>query len=256
MKNDRHIIQKYLDHELSEKEMIQFEQDLEASPELLADLNLFQEVDEAIADTDVLDFRAQLTDLRNENHRSETGRKFLRFTRPWHYAASAALALLVAIGLATILGRPLSNKDLFKKYMKPYELVLTNRAQDANINMNVATEELLMQQASRYYLLKDYEQAIFYYEKVLEANSGKMDASLYSGIAYMETDQYDKASTSFNKVIEQHDNMFLEKAEWYLGLCFLATNETDRARRQFARIASSSSYYKDEAFKILKKMQR
>ena len=81
MKEDRHIIQKYLDQELSEKEMIRFEQDLEASPEMLADLNLFQEVDEAMADTDVLDFRAQLTDMREEKQRTETGRKFLRFTR-------------------------------------------------------------------------------------------------------------------------------------------------------------------------------
>ena len=256
MKNDRHIIQKYLDEELSEKEMIQFEQDLEANPDLLADLNLFQEVDEAIADTDVLDFRAQLSDLRNKNHRSDTGKYFPRFTRPWHYAASAAIALLVAIGLATILGRPLSNKDLFKKYMKPYELVLTNRTQEANSSKDAAREELLMQQASKFYLMEDYEQAIFYYEKVLELNSGKMDASLYSGIAYMETEQYNEAGLKFNRVIEHHDNMFFEKAEWYLGLCYLATNEDDRARRQFARIASSNSFYKEEALKILRKMKR
>ena len=145
MKRDRHIIQKYLDHELSEKEMIQLEQDLEASPDLLADMNLYKEVDEAIADTEVVDFRAQLTDLRSEQTRTESGSGFFRFTRPWHYAASAAVALLVAIGLATILGRPLSNKDLFKKYMKPYELVLTNRS-DANVNVNIATEQVLMEQ--------------------------------------------------------------------------------------------------------------
>jgi len=253
MKSDRHIIQKYLDQELSEKEMIRFEKDLEASPELLADLNLFQEVDEAIADTEVLDFRAQLTDLRKEKD-GHNDRKFLRFTRPWHYAASAAIALMVAIGLATILGSPLSDKDLFKKYMKPYELVLTNRAQV--VNMNTAAEEILMQQAGRFYLLEDYKQAIVYYEKVLELNSSKMDASLYSGISYMETNQYEKAGVSFSKVIEHNDNSYLEMAEWYLGLCYLATNETDRARRQFARIAVGEGSYKADAEKILRKMKR
>ena len=116
MKRDRHILQKYLDNELSERELERFEQKLNASPDLLVDLDLYKEVDEAIADTEVLDFRAQLTDLREETRRSETGRRVFRFTRPWHYAASAALALLVAIGLATVLGRPLSNNDLFVKY--------------------------------------------------------------------------------------------------------------------------------------------
>lgn len=250
-------MQKYLDHELSEKEMIQFEQELEASPELLADLNLFQEVDEAIADTEVLDFRAQLTDLRDEKKGNEPGRKFLRFTRPWHYAASAAIALLVAIGVATVLGRPLSNKDLFKKYMKLYEAVLINRSVDANVNSEIARMEVWMQQASKYYLAENYEQAIVWYEKVLQENPAKMDASYYSGISYMETEQFEKAGISFNKVIEQRDNMFLENAEWYLGLCFLATNEDELAKRQFTMIAASgTSAYKEEAYKILRKMKR
>ncbi len=69
MKQDRHILQKYLDNELSEQELTRFEQELSASPDLLVDLDLFKEVDEAISDTEVLDFRAQLTDLR-ENTRS------------------------------------------------------------------------------------------------------------------------------------------------------------------------------------------
>ena len=176
MKRDRHILQKYLDNELSEKELARFEQELNASPELLVDLDLYKEVDEAIADTEVLDFRAQLTDLREETRRSETGRRVFRFTRPWHYAASAALALLVAIGLATVLGRPLSNSDLFVKYMKPYELVLTNRSMDNEFT------QLLMNRAESAYLSGDFEKAIGYYNEVLEINSErslfKIDAEI------------------------------------------------------------------------------
>ena len=141
MKRDRHILQKYLDKELSESELDRFEQELKASPELMVDLELYKEVDEAIADTEIVDFRAQLTDLREETRRTDSGRRVFRFTRPWHYAASAALALLVAIGLATVLGSPLSNTDLFAKYMKPYELVLTNRSgetADIQLLMNIS----------------------------------------------------------------------------------------------------------------------
>ena len=165
MKRDRHILQKYLDNELSEKELARFEQELNASPELLVDLDLYKEVEEAAADTEVLDFRAQLTDLREETRRSETGRRVFRFTRPWHYAATAALALLVAIGLATVLGRPLSNNDLFVKYMKPYELVLTNRSVDNEVT------KLWMSKAEAAYLNGDFESAIKYFDEVLEINS-------------------------------------------------------------------------------------
>jgi len=251
MKRDRHILQKYLDNELSEKELTRFEQELNASPELMVDMDLYKEVDEAIADTEVLDFRAQLTDLREETRRSETGKRVFRFTRPWHYAASAALALLVAIGLATVLGRPLSNNDLFVKYMKPYELVLTNRSLDSEVTT------LLMSKAQEHFLKQEFETAIEYFDEVLEVNSNKMEAEFYMGVSHMEIDQHQEASESFTRVIEQDDNLYIQKAEWYLAGCLLAMDETDLARRKFASIASSSNhYYSDDAAKILKRMKR
>ena len=211
MKRDRHILQKYLDNELSENELARFEQELNASPELLVDLDLYKEVDEAIADTEVLDFRAQLADLREETKRSDTGRRVFRFTRPWHYAATAALALLVAIGLATFLGRPLSNSDLFAKYMKPYELVLTNRSIDNEFT------QMLMHQAEAAFLQGDFEKAIGFYDEILEINAEKVEADFYKGISNMEIKKYVDASESLNRVIEHNDNLFIQKAEWYLA---------------------------------------
>jgi len=251
MKRDRHTLQKYLDNELTDKELARFEQELNASPELMVDLDLYKEVDEAISDTEVLDFRAQLNDLREETRNSEKGRKVLRFTRPWHYAASAALALLIAIGLAMVLGRPLSNSDLFMKYMKPYELVLTNRSID-----NEATK-LLMSKAEAAYLDGDFEEAIGWFNEVLEISADKVEADFYKGISNMELNRYVNASKSFTRVIEHNDNLFIQQAEWYLAGCLLAMDETERARRQLAMIASSANhYYKDDAAKILKRMKR
>ena len=251
MKRDRHILQKYLDNELSERDLDRFEQELNASPEMMMDLNLHKEVDEAIADTEVLDFRAQLTDLREESRQSENGKRVFRFTRPWHYAASAALALLVAIGLATVLGRPLSNKDLFAKYMKPYELVLTNRSVEST------TVQLLMNNAQDKFLKGEFESAIGFFEEVLEINYNKVEADFYMGISYMEIDQHADASKSFTRVIEHNDNLYIQKAQWYLAGCLLAMDETNRARRELARIASDSNhYYQEDAEKILKRMKR
>jgi len=251
MKRDRHNLQKYLDNELSEKELARFEQELNVSPELLVDLNLYREVDEAIADTEVLDFRSQLTDLREETRRSDTGRRVFRFSRPWHYAASAALALLVAIGLATVLGRPLSNNDLFAKYMKPYELVLTNRSVDNEVI------QLWMNRAQERFLSGEFEAAIDAFDEVLELNADKMEAEFYTGVSYMEIKRHQEASESFSRVIEQDDNLYIQKAEWFLAGCLLAMDETDRARRQLASIAASTNhYYQKDAAKILKRMKR
>lgn len=252
MKRDRHILQKYLDNELSEKELARFEQELSASPDLLVDLDLYKEVDEAVADTEVLDFRAQLTDLREETRKSDSGRRVFRFTRPWHYVASAALALLVAIGLATVLGRPLSNSDLFAKYMKPYELVLTNRSVDDDAT------KFLMSRAGNFFSQGEFGKAIDCYDEVLEVSAGKkVEADFYMGMSYMEIEQHQDASNSFTKVIQHNDNLYIQKAEWYLAGCLLAMDETNRARRQLAMIASSSNhFYSKKAEKMLKRMKR
>jgi tetratricopeptide (TPR) repeat protein len=251
MKRDRHILQKYLDKELSESDMDRLEQELKASPELMVDLELHKEVDEAIADTEVLDFRAQLTDLREDTRRTDSGRRVFRFTRPWHYAASAAFALLVAIGLATVLGTPLSNSDLFAKYMKPYELVLTNRSGENQVISH------LMNLAQEAYLNANFANAVGYFDEVLELNDQMMDAEFYKGASNMGNELYVDASKSFTRVIEHNDNLFVQKSEWFLAGCLLALDETDRARRQLAMIASSANhYYKDDAAKILKRMKR
>jgi len=251
MKRDRHILQKYLDNELSERELARFEQELNASPDLLVDLELYKEVDKAIADTEVLDFRAQLTDLREETRSSETSKRVFRFTRPWHYAASAAVALLLAIGLATILGKPLTNSDLFARYMKPYELVLTNRSMEADVI------KATLNRAETAYLSGDFETAILWYEEVLEKNSEKIEAEFGIGVSSMEMEKFSEANESFEKVIAHDDNLFIQKAQWFQAGCFLALDETEKARWHFNQIAADPNhYYSKEASKILRRMKR
>ena len=251
MKRDRHILQKYLDNELSESELSRFEQELSVSPELMVDLDLFKEVDEAITDTEVLDFRAQLDGLREETKRSDGGRRVFRFSRPWHYAASAALALLVAIGLATVLGRPLSNSDLFVKYMKPYELVLTNRSVETDL------VKVMMNNAEVAYMQGDFEMAVFYFGEVLDKDPTKVEADFSIGVSNMGLQRFVDASESFDRVINHDDNLFIQKAEWFQAGCLLAMDETVRARRQLEMIARDEQhFYHDDAEKVMKRMKR
>jgi tetratricopeptide (TPR) repeat protein len=250
MKRDRHIIQKYLDHDLSDRDMKRFEADLEVSSELQSELGPYQEIDEALADTEVLSFRDQLTDLRKETRKSSgTGKVPIRFTKPWHYAATAAVALILAIGLASVLDRPLSNKDLLKKYYKPYEVALMNRSGNAEI-------ELALKTAETYYQEGNFQEAVKYFEMVLAKQPDQVSTNLYTGISYYELERYGEAKVSLNKVIEHNDNLYVEPAEWYLGLCFLAMEDNERAIRQFVQIAGSNHEKAEEASKLLRKIRR
>jgi tetratricopeptide (TPR) repeat protein len=115
----------------------------------------------------------------------------------------------------------------------------------------------MMDRAQDYYVKGEYETAIQFFDEVLEINAGKVEADFYKGMSYMEIERHEDASESFTRVIEHNDNLFIQQAEWYLAGCLLAMDETDRARRQLAMIASSSNhYYSKDASKILKRMKR
>ena len=119
------------------------------------------------------------------------------------------------------------------------------------------TTLLLMNTASKLFVSGDFEKAVGLYDEVLAINPAKVEADFQKGVSNMEIKQYEEATTSFDRVIEQNDNLFIQKSEWYRAGCLLAMDESDRARRQLAMIASSSQhYYKDNAAKILKRMKR
>jgi tetratricopeptide (TPR) repeat protein len=135
--------------------------------------------------------------------------------------------------------------------MKPYELVLTNRSMEDDVI------KATMNNAEIAYMKGDYESAIFWYNEVLEKNSEKIEAEFGIGVSSMGMKKYVDASESFEKVIEQDDNLFIQKAQYYQAGCLLALDETERARRQLAMIASSENhFYRDDAAKILKRMKK
>ena len=70
----------------------------------------------------------------------------------------------------------------------------------------------------------------------------------------MEIEEYTKANESFNKIIDHKANAFIESAEWYLGLCYLKTNENQKAFEVFGEIVERDGYFKKDARKIIKKL--
>ena len=142
----------------------------------------------------------------------------------------------------------LDNPTIYEKYYSPYEVSGTYRSG------NTEMDRLLFNAFDRYDE-KDYEQALVLFEEVLQSREKDMAANLYSGITYMEEEKYQKAKTSFNKIISNNNNLFIEQAKWYLALCYLNTAKTDEARVILSEIIKEESYYKEMAVRVLKDLK-
>jgi tetratricopeptide (TPR) repeat protein len=93
------------------------------------------------------------------------------------------------------------------------------------------------------------------FNDVLEQNANNAACNFYSGVAYQETGQFDKAITSYQEVVKDKNNLFIEQAEWYIGLCYLQTENRKKAYKQFKRIADSDSYYQEKANAVIRKIK-
>ena len=205
---------------------------------------MYQEVDRALSDSEVLDLRSKLNELHDpviqEIDTVGNQKKCV-----YRYAVSAAsVAILLCFGIFSL---SLNSNNIIEKYYQPYAMSSFTRSADVTIDQ-------ILQEALIKYDNQQYREAVILFEKVLDSDSELIPAQLYAGISYMEIKKYSQAETSFNKVINHNDNLFIEQAEWYIGFCYLMTERKEKAIKQFSKIAAEDGFYRDKAKNILKKV--
>jgi hypothetical protein len=90
---------------------------------------------------------------------------------------------------------------------------------------------------------------------VVESNPKDMSANLLNGISNYEDKKYREAKQSFGMVIDDNNNLYVDQAEWYLALCYLQTDENDKAMKLFEIIRNEGGFYSKDAKKYIRKMR-
>jgi tetratricopeptide (TPR) repeat protein len=203
------------------------------------------EINNSILEEDVIALRETMEYMYNDE--IVIKRTPSIFAKKKFYYAAASMALLIATGglIQRIASPDMDSSEVFEKYYTPYEITVTHRSGNTEVDR-------LLLNAFEKYEEKNYEQALVLFEEVLETRKNDMALNLYSGISYMEEEKYQKAKTSFDNIISDKDNLFIEQAKWYLGMCYLKTENTEKAEFVLKEIIKEESYYKDVAVKVLK----
>ncbi len=239
-------IDSYVEGELDDAGMKNFETELSANKDLALEYHLEEDLDKALSQEDMLDFRAKCIQAQEElSLSSHKFVKVVQFTRKyWYAAASLFLIALITGGLILFNPGSYSAEKLFKMYYKSGETIGVSRSG------NVNTVEAL-----RYFTKGDYVAAEGLFEKILSNDPKNIAVMYYSGISNIEIKNFQKAIQMFESIINAGDNLYIENAEWYLGLSHLAAGEVDKADAIFKTIASTpGNYYSKEAKSILDKI--
>ena len=241
-------IEGYLGDDLDEATLAGFEDELMFNSGLASDLSFHREVDKAIGETDVISLRSSLQQIATDERERRSERLGVVTTRRkslfWYAAASVLVFMVVFTSL--VRHRSYTGQQLYTSYYQPYKVgASVSRSIDAS--RNSLNEALLAIDRG------EYTAAL----NLLESAGGEASyaVSFYSGVAWQELGEYNRAIGSFSQVVQQGDNLLVEQSEWYIGLCYLRTDEREKAVAQFRSIASRNGFYTQESGKILKQLK-
>lgn len=241
-----YFIERYIAGEMSDDERVWFLKETEGNDKLRNEVNLRKRTDEILKSKNIISLRNKLSEIekvREMRGPSRTSKKHV------YLKYAAVFTGLILIGSIILFSeRNLNSDKIISRYYKTYEPTGNQRSGKTETNADFAI-------ALDYYNVHDYRNAALYFSKVLDADPGNMQSSFLNGVANFEEKRYPEAKQSFVNVINDNNNLFIETAKWYLALCYINTNEKDKAIRQLEIIKNESSVYRNDAKKIIRKLK-
>jgi tetratricopeptide (TPR) repeat protein len=230
-----YFIERYNAGEMSDTEKQWFRKEFEGNEKLRNEINLRKRTDEILMNRNVMSLRNKLSNIESQRNAAT---KPLKSTKKSAYIKYAAvIAALVLIGSITLFsGKNLDNEKIMKRYHKSYEPPTTLRSAQSVTDADFTL-------ALEYYNTHDYERAAVLFNKVLATRPNDMQTELLKGVANFEEKKFPEAKQSFGKVIDDKNNLYIDQAQWYLALCYVNTNEKEKARQLFKQIGKEDGIY-------------
>lgn len=240
-----YFIERYNAGEMDDAEKQWFIKELKDNDRLRKEVELRRKTEDILRSQDLLNLRNKLTAIEKRREEDKSERKPQRAVNIKYAAVIAGFIILGSIALLS--HRKMTSDEILDRYYKPYETAISSRSAEAitNSDYNLAIE---------YYNIHDYRNAAIYFDKVIKSRPGDMHSTLLSGISNFETKNYPEAKRSFSQVIDDNNNYYIDHAQWYLALCYICTDEMEKAVEQLGIIEKSATIYRKDARKILKSL--
>lgn len=238
----------YIYDELSDQELALFEAELAQNKNLHAEIDLIKNIDHAIQEKDIMQLRNNLRNVSIESIKEKQSLRSipLKFKSRKIALSLIAASLILALGITGLL-RYTSDDNIYQKFYAKYETAGISRSAHSAHDQTFAL-------ALQKYNNKDYQSALSLLQEVISKDQTNMAGHFYSAVSLQELGQYKNAIEEYQVVVVDKDNLFMEQAEWYIGLCYIQTREDKKAISQFKKIANNKGFYEQKASAILRKM--
>ncbi len=264
----KYDIERYLNNEMSIGERIELEDLLKNNKSLNEHFMLSKKINGSLKLKKLMDLldniHAGLYDLKPVKDKDTTdimlsiikGNTHLKKRNPqiMQIGKWVAVASIVIAIISTGLFGSLLNRDNFegRPYQEYYKSPITN-------NNAYFFKTSQFNRAKEIFFEKDYEGALIALEGLSKSgHTEQQEVLLFSGLTLMEMDRHKEAIEKFECLLSGNEDLKIigSITNWYLGLCYIKTNQYPQAKKQFEIIVKYKGYNYKEAKKVLKRLKR
>lgn len=237
------IIERYIRHELSKEEYIQFEELMQSDPEFAREVKLAEQIStsvERLNEEKALEEMLLLSRRRPAAKPRGFKRLFMGLS------AAAAVLLILYIGF-----RPqYSSNQLFEQYYTalPYE-EMPSRSDHAFTNEQVQD----IKKAVTLYNDKNYREASIHFQRgigQISIDNVPENIAFYAAISEIENKDIENALIKLN-YLSVNGKLFIYDAKWYLALAYLKKDKRKEALYLLNELSEAKNPYQGNAIELI-----
>jgi len=241
-------IEDYIEGNLQATYLERIENELIQNSDLRKEVLLRKQVNESLAEKDILALRKKLGNVEDESKIRDlksvvpdSKTRLLRFIRN-----SVAVVVLIICGITFNNFWHNTTGDVYNTNFETPS-VGPERSTESDFQ--------LLSEGHSNYSQQEYLKAIPIYLQVIDKNSDDFVARFFLGASYQNINEFNKAINEYGKVIAHGNNQFIEEAEWYRALCYLKIGEKKNARKELLAIENKKGDFSNRASGVLRKMK-
>lgn len=238
-------IEKYLSGQMMEDEKRAFEKEISVNPALQEELALHREVLAGMEMYFEDELKQKLIAVEKEIKDDEQKSSSIRLS--WVIGIAASL-MLVALSFYFIINQAPSSEEIFISYYEPYPNIISPAERSGEAPATTVT-------ALDYYEQENYLAAIEAFEAQLEETLSQPSFRFYYALSYLSLDKAASAIPHLQELASAGGHNFVHQAQWYLGLAYLKTNQEEKASQIFHQLKNSETPYSNKAEIILEELE-
>ncbi len=168
------------------------------------------------------------------------------FTLRWILATAAVIAGTIFFIKSLLLSD--DPNRIFARYYEPMNIIsYVTRGANA-----IETDSYAL--AVESYKAHNYQEAAAGFSMAAEQDSQSGPARFFLGLSQIGMENYREAVAALESVVTG-EGEYVKDATWYLGLAYIKTGETGKARICFETLSRTPGFYRDRSAKILRRLK-